>query len=591
MARTKNRYIGHIEDKVSLSSKVYMAGIYTRLSQDRKEEYRDKSNSLVMQEKICIEKAKDKQISIVKVYQDYEYSGTSFKRPAFLEMMEDIRSRKINCIIVKDLSRFGREYLEIANYIEKVFPFLGVRFISVNDGFDTESDKDTKKSFELAVKNIINDMYAKDISKKVKATKEILMKQGFFAGTVAPYGYKVERKEKGRVLVIDENVESVVKLIFNLALEGKSNIQIARELTKVYTTPSQYKKTNEVFRDKLNTKQWDASFVSKILSDEVYIGNLIQRVRFNKSDINRKCKFRDKKDWIITENTHKALIEKEIFEKAKRIKQGNLRTLPYVSLKEVIKSGKEVVNKKPERDKNTEGKYDGLIKCGCCGRILKKNYQPKGSKLLGEKCYRYYCNGEDRLKLFGVHVSIYETDIDIILVNTVKRLLSGFYKVDMKVKLKEVIKEISAETLNKVSLRINAGNNKTYTLQAEFRKCYENYVKGDILLNEFCSKKEVLNRQIKSLESELKYLEGKKREIKNRTKEIEKFIEALFQLSDNDTKVKVDKSLVDVLIDHIEILEKKQLLIHFRFDLEQEMKLVSQNTDNSKEIKEISGGV
>ena len=590
MARTKNRYIGHIEEKTSLSSKVYMAGIYTRLSQDRKEEYRDKSNSLVMQEKICIEKARDKQISIAKVYQDYEYSGTNFKRPAFLEMMEDIRNRKINCIIVKDLSRFGREYLEIANYIEKVFPFLGVRFISVNDNFDTEDDRDTKKNFEVAVKNIINDMYARDISKKVKTSKEILMKQGFFAGAVAPYGYKVERKEKGRVLVIDENVESVVKLIFNLALEGKSNMQIARQLTKVYTTPGQYRKTKEVFRDKSNTKQWDVSLVSRILSDEVYIGNLIQRVHSNKSDVNRKCKFRDKKDWIITENTHKALIEKEIFEKVRKIKQEKRGTLPYLSLKEVIKLGKEVVSKKTQRDKNIEGKYDNLIKCRCCGSILKKFYYPKGAKPFNKKCYRYYCRGEDNLKLLGVHVSICETDIDKILVNTVKRLFSKFYKDDMKVKLKEVIKGTSAETLNKVDLRINTDNNKIYTLQTELRKYYENYVKGDIFLNEFCSKKELLNRQIRSLESGLKCLGDKKREAKNRTKEIEKFIEALFHLSD-DAKAKVDKSLVEALIDHMEISGKKQLVIHFRFDLEQEMRAESQSPNDSKETKEISGGV
>jgi len=119
-----------------------------------------------MQEELCVKEANEKDIKVFRIYKDYEYSGTNFKRPAFLEMMEDIRIGRINCIIVKDMSRFGREYLEIANYIEKVFPFLGVRFISVNDHFDTENKEDDKKSFEVTIKNIINDLYAKDISKR-----------------------------------------------------------------------------------------------------------------------------------------------------------------------------------------------------------------------------------------------------------------------------------------------------------------------------------------------------------------------------------------------------------------------------------------
>ena len=141
MARTKNRHIPQAEigTKVAkVAEKTYIAGIYTRLSQERKECYRDKSNSLEMQEELCIKEANEKDIKVFRVYKDYEYSGTNFKRPAFLEMMEDIRVGRINCIIVKDMSRFGREYLEIANYIEKIFPFLEVRFISVNDNLDTK---------------------------------------------------------------------------------------------------------------------------------------------------------------------------------------------------------------------------------------------------------------------------------------------------------------------------------------------------------------------------------------------------------------------------------------------------------------------
>ena len=149
MARTKNRHIPQSEigtKVIKAAEKTYIAGIYTRLSQERKEDYRDKSNSLEMQEELCIKTANEKDIKIFRAYKDYEYSGTNFKRPAFLEMMEDIRVGRINCIIVKDMSRFGREYLEIANYIEKIFPFLEVRFISVNDNLDTKDGIKSDKS-------------------------------------------------------------------------------------------------------------------------------------------------------------------------------------------------------------------------------------------------------------------------------------------------------------------------------------------------------------------------------------------------------------------------------------------------------------
>ncbi len=264
MARTKNRHISQLEIStkvIKVAEKTYISGIYTRLSQERKEDYRDKSNSLEMQEELCIKEANEKDIKVFRVYKDYEYSGTNFKRPAFLEMMEDIRVGRINCIIVKDMSRFGREYLEISNYIEKVFPFLGVRFISVNDNLDTKDGIKSDKSYEIAIKNIFNDLYAKDISKKVKASKEVKMKQGSFIGATSPYGYKVEKIDGKRVLVIDEKVADVVRLMFHLGSQGKSNIQIARELTKTYTTPAEYKRTGRVFKGKEDIKQWDISSI------------------------------------------------------------------------------------------------------------------------------------------------------------------------------------------------------------------------------------------------------------------------------------------------------------------------------------------
>lgn len=571
MARTKNRHISQSETEVGkVIEKIYIAGIYARLSQERKEAYRDKSNSLEMQEELCINAAKEKDIKILRVYKDYEYSGTNFKRPAFIEMMEDIRTGRINCIIVKDMSRFGREYLEIANYIEKVFPFLGVRFISVNDNLDTKDGIKSEQSYEIAIKNIFNDLYAKDISKKIKASKEIKMKQGSFIGAMAPYGYKVDKIDGKRVLVMDEKASDVVRLIFYMAGQGKSNMQIARELTKTYTTPDEYKRTGKIFKDKEDTKQWDISYISKMLSDEVYIGNLIQRVYSNRHDPSRKSKFRDKEEWIITENTHEGLIDKTTFENIKEIKEKKQNYLPYHSLKNIIKDGKENVGVKIQRDYKKEGKYDDLIQCSVCGRNLKKQYGPRGLKYHDEICYCYYCKGGDRLKLEKSHVRIYETDLDKILVDTLKRLFSSFYKKDKRLQLKIYLENISAEKINQVSLKTDVNNKKIASLRINLQEQYENYVKGEVLLSDFKIESKKINNQIKTLKNELKVFDERIRNIKKKKREIIEFIDVLFCCLDAKS-IEVDKELVDTLISHIEISEYKQVTIYFKFKLDKDV--------------------
>ena len=573
MARTKNRHISQSETEVvKVIEKIYIAGIYARLSQERKEAYRDKSNSLEMQEELCINAANEKDIKILRVYKDYEYSGTNFKRPAFIEMMEDIRTGRINCIIVKDMSRFGREYLEIANYIEKVFPFLGVRFISVNDNLDTKDGIKSDQSYEIAIKNIFNDLYAKDISKKIKASKEIKMKQGSFIGAMAPYGYKVDKIDGKRVLMMDEKAADVVRLIFYMASQGKSNMQIARELTKTYTTPDEYKRTGKIFKDKEDIKQWDISHISKMLSDEVYIGNLIQRVYSNRHDPSRKSKFRDKEEWIITENTHKGLIDKTTFENIREIKEKKQNYLPYHSLKNIIKDGKENVGVKIQRNHKKEGKYDDLIQCSVCGRNLKKQYGPRGLKYHDEICYCYYCKGGDRLNLEKSHVRIYETDLDKILMDTLKRIFSNVYQEDKRHHLKTYLNSVSAEKLNQVSLKIDTDNKKIDSLRVKLQAHYESYVKGEILLSEFKAESKQVDRQIKTIKNEIKDLEENKRNIKKRKRELKKFIEALFCCLDADKSIEVDKGLVDTLINHIEISHNKKVTINFKFNLDKDIK-------------------
>ena len=169
MARISRRDLIKTEEKATINSS--RVGIYTRLSQERTEEWRNKSYSIESQVEICQEYINKENMTLVKVYTDYEYSGTNFDRPGYIEMMNDVRSGFINCIIIRDLSRLGREHLEMGRLVDKVFPFLGVRFVSVIDKIDTEKGIDAKLSFEILIKNLINDMYAKDKSPKIKTSR------------------------------------------------------------------------------------------------------------------------------------------------------------------------------------------------------------------------------------------------------------------------------------------------------------------------------------------------------------------------------------------------------------------------------------
>ena len=192
MARISRRNLIKAEEKVTINSS--RVGIYTRLSQERTEEWRNKSYSIESQVEICQEYINKENMTLVKVYTDYEYSGTNFDRPGYIEMMKDVRSGFINCIIIRDLSRLGREHLEMGRLVDKVFPFLGVRFVSVIDKIDTEKGIDAKLSFEILIKNLINDMYAKDISHKIKTSRQVHARQGFFIDSNPPFGYKVVKR-------------------------------------------------------------------------------------------------------------------------------------------------------------------------------------------------------------------------------------------------------------------------------------------------------------------------------------------------------------------------------------------------------------
>lgn len=291
-----------------------IAVMYLRLSKEDGEKV--ESNSISNQREIINSYVKRNQITMVKEYVDDGYSGANFDRPNFKEMIKDAYDKKFDTIIVKDLSRFGRDYIEAGKYIQRIFPENGIRFISVNDNYDSKSADMNDTHLILPIKNFINDSYCRDISNKVKSSQKIKREKGDYISAFAPYGYK-KSEENNNKLVVDEQAAPNIKNIFDMKLKGYSSKAIADELNRLgVLTPRKYKES-QGFKcngfQNIKGGNWSAKAVNRIIENEVYIGNTLQGKSITLNYKNKKQIGKDKEEWIRVEDTHEAIVSKEVF--------------------------------------------------------------------------------------------------------------------------------------------------------------------------------------------------------------------------------------------------------------------------------------
>lgn len=546
MARTSKRYA---EKKDTQVQKVfYKAGIYTRLSSERKEEWREKSSSIETQVLCCKEYALKENIKVVQTYIDYEYSGTNFERPQFQEMMQDIRDRKINCIIIRDLSRLGREYLEMGRLIDKVFPFLGVRFISVNDKLDTVKDVDSKKSFEVTLKNIVNDMYAKDISVKIKTSKHNKARNGYFIGSVPPFGYKVVKLKEGQKLEIDENVRFIVEEMFRLTLEGKSEYEVAKYFNeKGYATGMTYYKTGRIYREE-GDLQWIKSTISKMLTNRVYIGTLVQGVKQQNLAKGIKQHYVDKDQQIVYENAHEPIISKEDFEKVQigrsERRQNHLFASPPHDFK-----------------RDPENRYKGLVFNHATGKELYRRTRIYGTN----KDRLYYsfqndtCTGrlDNEKKVF-----IMERDLDKAIADKVTECIM---KATSKSKFIKRVSTRFDESINALTKDISKLEAKLEKEELLIQKAYEEYSLGKIDKDTYMLKREIAVGHISTINNEIVAIDNATKDLEKEKKTSIKWINDLFK-SKNIEKLSSD--LIHSLVEKVIVYGNHKFEIIFKFDIE-----------------------
>ena len=330
----------------------YKVAGYIRLSKEDK--IKDESNSVTNQKLIITSYIEnDEDLELFDFYIDDRYSGTTFNRPEYKRMIKDIIEGKVNTIIVKDLSRFGRNHIESDNYLENILPGYNVRFISINDDVDTLNNSNSVSSIVISLKKLMNDQYARDISEKVRLTLKMKQLNGEFIGVTAPYGYLKDPKDKHK-FIVDKEASYNVKKIFNMILLGKSRKEIAEHLNdKNVLTPSLYKLSKEQTNNEelIRSKKWNAEIVSRILRNGTYTGTLIQNFKIKPNYRTDKLIDVNKDEWIITENHHEAIISKEIFDKVQNILD---RKKGYFNNKDI---------------------FAGYLKCFDCGKsmILRKS--------------------------------------------------------------------------------------------------------------------------------------------------------------------------------------------------------------------------
>ncbi|HGM8612286.1 TPA: recombinase family protein [Streptococcus pyogenes] len=547
MARTSKRYI---EKKIEKTErKVFKAGIYTRLSNERTEEWREKSYSIETQILSCKEYALKENIDVLEVYTDYEYSGTNFERPSFQNMMQDIRDRRINCIIIRDLSRLGREYLEMGRLIDKVFPFLGVRFISVNDKLDTVKETDSKKSFEVTLKNIINDMYAKDISVKIKTSKHNRARNGYFIGSVPPYGYKIKKSKEGQKLVIDENVRFIVEEMFDLTLQGKSQYEVAKHFNeKGYAPGMIYYKTGRVYRED-DDPEWNKGTISKMLTNPAYTGTLVQGVKQQNLAKGIKQHFVDESQYIICENAHEAIISKEVHERILRERQERKKNHVFSSPMHNFEN------------RDYENRFKGLVINNNTGKELNRR-----TRIYGKNLDRLYYSFHNERFSGSIKpeksVFIMERDLDQAISDKISEFIM---KTTSKTKFVNRIKARFNNAIDNFKNDIENLRRKNLNEENIIQRAYEEYSLGKIDRDEYLLRREIAQSHMATFDNEISAIEVNISKLKKEKSKSTKWINDLYA-SKNLEKLPGD--LIHSLIEKIIVYDKHEFEIVFKFNID-----------------------
>jgi len=520
-----------------MSEKTYKAAEYYRFSytDDRSVE----SDSISNQRKQIssfVESQPD--IETVSEWVDDGVSGILFDRPAFKQMMAEIESGKVNCIIVKDLSRFGREYIETGRYLRRILPAYGVRFIAINDNIDTL--RDSGDDLIVSVKTVLNDAYCRDISVKTRSALNVKRDNGDYVGACPIYGYKKDDDNHNQLL-IDEYPASIVRDIFRMKIDGMSALRIAESLNSLgVLSPIEYKKDRGLpfpkggYADK-DGARWSANTVIRILHDETYTGTLVQgrqgTYNYKIKDIIRK----PKSEWTRTENTHEAIIPILDYELAQRVMRLDTRTAP----------GSENVYL-----------FSGILICGCCGTQMTRKTVPYKDK----KYYYYFCPTSKKCGCKG-SATIKESQLHEYVSECVKAQVANIASLDLILAGHNAQAALSA-LAKQYNTQISDNEAQLHQI-ADFKsKLYENLIIGRIDQDDYKMLKAKYNADETRLLDAIAAIQEKQNDIMSGSGDGLRWME---QFKRFDGLAELDRRTVINLIQSIHVISKNELQITFNY--------------------------
>ena len=508
----------------------YHVALYIRLSKE--DENQGPSESVTNQKSLLNEFVQQHRLSVYDTYVDDGWSGTSFDRPDFQRMIGDIEAKKVNMVITKDLSRLGRDYIMTGHYMERYFPEKRVRYISLLDGIDTgvESTANDITPFRA----IMNDMYAKDISKKIKSVKREKQRRGQFIGGKPVYGYKMHPTEKNKI-VIDEEVAPVVRRIFGMALTGMSCRQIATQLNaEGVPTPATYAGL-PVPNPGPYTGLWSSERISGMLQNETYIGNMVKGRSVKISYKSKKCIKQDRENWVVVEGTHEPLIDVETFRKV----------------------GMLLSSRKHTRSRTYDFLLKGLIFCHECGYPLAVLNRKNAA---GEDVLYFVCRTYQRFTKAGVCTchSIKEKTVTDAVIAKVREVCEAYLNPKELLPIAQKAVE-QAQKENPLEAEMQAIQSKIDNLTANLDKMYMDRLSGLLAEADFeriYSKVKLERSLLEEKRQELELRKKSPARTEDRAKElVQRFMDSAY----------TSRELLVSLIERVELTQEKQVLIRFRF--------------------------
>lgn len=519
-------------------SKMYNAAIYLRLSKEDGD--KEESYSISNQRDLAIDFLKhNSDIRLVSEMVDDGYTGANFNRPSFQRMIRELSEGKIDCVIVKDLSRFARDYIGSGYYLEKLFPSLGVRFISINDNIDYKIDDSSNVKLIMAIKNVMNDSYIRDISVKIRSQFEVKRKNGKYVGAFVTYGYRKSDEDK-HTIVVDKDAAKVVKTIFDMRLGGMSANAIADKLNLLNVpSPAEYKKQSGSnfsanFQKKIEAK-WSAKAIIRILTNEIYTGTLIQGKCTTANYKVKKIIEKDRSEWAIIFNNHEPIISKEQFETVQKLLKQDTHT-------------------------NSERKepylFSGFIECADCHSSLTRRKATYNNKI-----YSYYMCSTNKL---GLGCSSHRVNENV-LYESVLTAINTYCKnvADLSKKLKEIpMDKIKASKLTAIEESRQKKEAEIKDLQhtiATVERMCSLKVESAESCREICSD---IYCKIEALKNEIEKLTNEKTDIENEVLHSMAWIEGFIKSGDIKT---LNRRILSRMIEKICVYEDKRVVIRFNY--------------------------